>query len=165
MKHKLYILIFFGHFIITHAQTNQIQIDYDEFRVSLSNNIEKFDTAHVVLKNPYFSNEYENSGEKELQVKNFPISYSVLYGKYLISLFENGKFSCFNIDDFKRDISLEHKLNVRKFRQHWIIDGKLGGLSGNSIFLWDDHKWIKYKKNFPLKNQPKLFEDEKSIAS
>lgn len=135
-----------------------------KFNVSISNNFIEFDTAHIVIKNPYFSDKYEDAEEEKDYVKNFPKSFSVIYENSLVSLFESGKFSCFKLDNFERDSELENKLNTKKFKYHWIIDNKLVGLSGNSIFLWNGNKWLNSKHNFTLKNQPKLFEDEKFIV-
>jgi hypothetical protein len=135
-----------------------------KFKVSVSDNYIEFDTNHIVIKNPYFSDKYENSEVEKNNVKNFPKSFSVIYENSLISLFENGKFACLNLNNFKRNSKLEDKLNTKKFDYHWIIDDKLCGLSGNSIFLWNGSEWIKSKNNFPLKNHPKLFEDDRFIV-
>lgn len=187
----LYILLSFGLSISTFAQNKQLNfertlIDYfqkqtwgkvtvtkdslylspykDKFKVSVSNNFIEFDTNHIVIKNPYFSVKYENAEEEKNNVKNFPKSFSVIYENSLVSLFENGKFACFNLDNFERNTKLENKLNTRRFNYHWIIDNQLGGLSGNSIFLWNGNEWTKSKNYFPLKNHPKLFEDENFIV-
>jgi hypothetical protein len=136
----------------------------DKFKVSVSNNYIEFDTNHIVFKNPYFSDKFENAEEQKNNVKNFPKSFSVIYENSLVSLFENGKFACFNLDNFERNTKLETKLNNKQFKYHWIIDNQLGGLSGNSIFLWNGNKWTKSKNSFPLKNHPKLFEDDKFIV-
>ncbi|MBC3759066.1 hypothetical protein H7U19_11655 [Hyunsoonleella sp. SJ7] len=134
------------------------------FNVSTSDDYIEFETKHVVIKNPYFSNKYEEAEEDKDYIKNFPRSFSVIYENSLVSLFENGKFACFTLDNFKRDTKFENKLNTKKFKYHWIIGNNLGGLSGNSIFIWDGVQWKKLKSNFPLKNQPKLFEDDKFIV-
>ncbi|WKW46901.1 hypothetical protein P3875_02270 [Myroides sp. JBRI-B21084] len=136
----------------------------EKFNVSVSKNFIKFDTTHIVIKNPYFAMKYEEAEEDKDYVKNFPKSFSVIYENSLISLFENGKFACFKLDNFERDTKLEDKLNTKKFKYHWIIDKQLGALSGNSIYKWNGNKWIKHKDYFPLKNQPKLFEDHEFIV-
>lgn len=134
------------------------------FNVSISNEPIFFDTAHIIIKNPYFSEKYENAEAEKDYVKNFPISYSVIYQNSLISLFENGKFACINLDNFERDLKLENKLNTRKFKYHWIINNQLGGLSGNNIYLWNGENWIKSKDTFPLKVHPKLFDDNEFVV-
>jgi len=136
----------------------------EKFNVSASNNFIEFDTTHIVIKNPYFSKKYEEAEENKDNVKNFPKSFSVIYDNSLVSLFENGNFACFKLDSFERDTNLETILNTRKFKYHWIINNQLGGLSDNSIYVWNDSEWIKSKDVFPLKNQPKLFEDEDFIV-
>ncbi len=133
----------------------------EKFNVSISKNFVEFDTTHIVVKNPYFAEKYEEGKD---YVKNFPKSFSVIYENSLISLFENGKFACFKLDSFERDTKLEDKLNTKKFKYHWIIDKQLRALSGNSIYKWNGNKWIKHKGYFPLKNQPKLFEDDEFIV-
>lgn len=140
-----------------------ITIAKPNFDISTGNLIE-FDLNEIVLNNPYFSKKYANAEEKKEEVKNLPKSFSVIFENSLISLFENGKFVCFNIGNFDRNTELENKLNTKKFKYHWIIGSQLGGLSGNSIYLWNGDKWIKYKDSFPLRNQPKLFEDDRFIV-
>ena len=192
MINKLfYIILSFGLSISTFAQNKQLNfekklIDHfrkqtwkkvsvtkdtlylspykEKFKVSVSDNYIEFDTNHIVIKNPYFTDKHKNSGEEKNNVKNFPNSFSVIYDNSLVSLFENGKFACFNLDNFKRNTKLENKLNTKQFNYHWIIDNQLGGLSGNSIYLWNGNKWTKSKNKFPLKNRPKLFEDDRFIV-
>jgi hypothetical protein len=136
----------------------------EEFRVSVSDNHIEFDTNHIVIKNPYFADRYEDSEEEKQYAKNFPKSFSVIYENFLVSLFENGNFACFNLDNFERNTKFEDKLNTKKFDYHWIIGNQLGGLSGNSIFVWNGNEWTKYKAVFPLKTQPKLFEDDRFVV-
>jgi hypothetical protein len=189
-KKNLYILLIFGFSISACAQNKQLNFEkklvehfqrqsWDEititrdslytssfkekFNVSVSNNFIEFDTTRTVVKNPYFAEKYEDSEEDKDYVKNFPKSFSVIFDNTLVSLFENGKFACFKLDNFERDRRLENKLNTKKFKYHWIIGNQLSALSGNSIYKWNGNKWIKLKENFPLKNQPKLFEDDEFI--
>lgn len=191
MKKRLYILLIFGFSISAFAQDKHLELERkliehfqkqtwgdafitkdslylspfkEKFNVSVSDKYIEFDTTHLVIKNPYFADKYEDAEDEKNYVKNFPKSFSVIYENSLVSLFENGKFACFNLDNFKRDTKFEEKLNTKQFKYHWIIDNKLGGVSGNSIFLWNGSKWTKFKDNFPLKNKPKLFEDEKFIV-
>jgi hypothetical protein len=134
------------------------------FNVTISNAPIFFDTVHIIIRNPFFSEKYENAEEEKDYIKNFPKSYSVIYQNSLISLFESGKFACFNLDNFERDFNLENKLNTKKFNYHWIINNHLGGLSGNKIYLWNGENWIKSKDTFPLKDHPKLFEDNEFVV-
>ena len=191
MKKRLYILLIFGISISAFAQDKHLELERkliehfqkqtwgdalitsdslylspfkEKFNVSVSDNYIEFDTTHLVIKNPYFNGKYENDEEEKNNVKNFPKSFSVIYENSLVSLFENGKFACFHLDNFKRNTKLEAELNTKQFKYHWVIDNKLGGISGNTIFLWNGSKWTKFKDNFPLKNQPKLFEDENFIV-
>ena len=136
----------------------------EKFKVSISDNYIEFDTIHKVIKNPYFTDKFENAEEVKNNVKNYPKSFSVIYENSLVSLFENGKFACFNLDNFERNTRLEDKLNKKRFEYHWILDNRLLGLSRNSIFVWNDNNWTKSKVNFPLKNRPKLFEDKNFIV-
>jgi len=190
IKKQFYIVLIFGFSISAFAQNKQLNfektlVEYfqkqywrnavvtkdslylspfkEKFKVSVSNNYIEFDTTHLVVRNPYFSDKYENAEEEKNYVKNFPKSFSVIYEGTLVSLFENGKFACFNLRNFERNTKLETNLNTKKFKYHWIIDNQLGGLSGNSIYLWNGSKWTKFKDHFPLKNQPKLFEDDRFI--
>ena len=135
-----------------------------KYNVSISNEPVFFDTAHIIIKNPYYSEKYENAQKERDYVKNFPKSYSVIYQNSLISLFENGKYACFNLDNLARDLKLENKLNTKIFDYHWIINNQLGGLSGDSIYLWNDENWTKSKDAFPLKDRPKLFDDKEFVV-
>lgn len=188
IKTQIYILLIFGLSISVCAQNKQLSLEKEiikyfkkqtldtitkdslyrgfykvKFNISVSENLIKFDTSHIIIKNPYFLEKYEEADEEKDNVKNFPKSFSVIYENSLVSLFENGKFGCFNLDNFDRDTQLENKLNTKKFKYHWIINNQLGGLSGNSIYLWKGNNWIKSKETFPLTSQPKLFEDDKFI--
>ncbi|MES2457437.1 MAG: hypothetical protein V4594_17915 [Bacteroidota bacterium] len=131
-----------------------------KLKVTISNKYIEFDTAQIILKNPYFSEKYEEAEEEKTVVKNFPKSYSVIYDNRLVSLFENGSFACFKLENFDPDQELANKLNTKKFRYHWIINGQLAGLAGKTIYVWNNNDWIKLKSKFPLKNRPILFEDD-----
>lgn len=163
--------------IITHFQNKEIEeegitrdllyksnMTGNNYDVCISNKPILFDISNIVIKNPYFSKNTKKLKEDNIYVKNFPKSYSVIYEHSLISLFENGSFTCFELENFKRDISFEEKLNKRKFKYHWIVDEKLNALSGNNIYVWNGKDWEKSSKDFPLKNKPKLFEDKKFIV-
>jgi len=135
-----------------------------KFNVSISNDPIFFETKHIIIQNPYFSQKFENAEEEKDYVKNFPKSYSVLYKNLLISLFENGKFACFNLNNFERDLKLENKLNTKKFKYHWTINSQLCAISGDNLYCWDGENWIKSKETFPLKEQPKLFDDNEFVV-
>jgi hypothetical protein len=103
------------------------------------------------LKNPYND--------------HFPISFSVIYQNRIVSLFEPGNFVCHFIPSMDRDTILEKTLNTKQFQYHWLISGKLVGYSGEKYYyLNSDNKWIGYNDTMPIKNQPKLFEDETYIS-
>lgn len=191
MKKHLYILLTLGFSLSVCAQSNTLNFEnkivehfrkqnwdntairkdslftnpYDEkFKLFISENAIPLDTTNIVIKNPYFSEKYEDAEEERDYVKNFPKSFSVIYENTLIALFEKGKFACYKLDSFERDTNLENQLNTKKFKYHWIINNQLGALSGNSIFIWNGKNWKKLKSDFPLKNQPKLFEDKDFIV-
>jgi hypothetical protein len=124
---------------------------HDDYKIEVSDNPISFDMKEIKLKNPYSD--------------NFPISFSVIYQNRIISLFEPGKFVCHLIPSMDRDISLEKTLNTKQFQYHWLINNKLVGYSeGKYYYLNSDNQWIRYKGLIPIKNQPKLFEDETYIS-
>ncbi|AUP77501.1 hypothetical protein [Flavivirga eckloniae] len=127
-----------------------------DFNVSISENPIAYKTFHTVIKNPYFTDDFDDYDDNYI---NYPVSYSVIHDNRLVSLFRNGKFVCHRLSDFERDLDFEKKLNTRKFKYHWIVNDKLGALSGNLMYIWNGSNWTKNKTVFPLKNQPKLFED------
>jgi len=133
----------------------------DEFNVSVSENPIAFETNHLIIKNPYYTDDFDDYDDNYI---NFPVSYSVIYDKKLISLFRNGKFVCHNLDNIERNLSFEKKLNTRKFKYHWIINGKLSALAGGVIYTWNNDKWTELTIQFPLEKQPKLFEDNQFIV-
>jgi len=132
-----------------------------DFTVSISENPIAFETFHSVIKNPYFTDDFDDYDDNYI---NYPVSYSVIYDNRLVSLFRNGKFVCHRLLDFERDLDFENKLNTHKFKYHWIVDNKLGAISGNSILVWSENKWEKYSTEFPLSEQPKLFEDAEFVV-
>jgi hypothetical protein len=71
---------------------------------------------------------------------------------------------CHNLSDFQRDFGFEQRLNTKRFQYHWIIDGQLAAMAGGKIYVWSGEKWTTLKTKFPLKRQPKLFEDDDFIA-
>lgn len=132
-----------------------------DFNVSLSNHPIPFDTVHLVAYNPYYTDDFDDWDDNYI---NYPISYSVIIDKHLVSLFRTGKFVCIKLSDLKRDYDFEKILNTRKFKYHWIIDDKLAGLSGNRIYVWEDHSWQKLQSKFPLRKQAKLYEDDDFVV-
>jgi len=162
IKKHLYILLILGFSISVCAQNKQLKfekqlVDYfqkqsweeikinrdslytspfkEKFNVSVSENFIEFDTTHIVVKNPYFSEKFEDADENKDYIKNFPKSFSVIYENSLVSLFENGKFACFKLDSFKRNRKLENELNTKKFKYHWIIDLFINGMEKNGLNL------------------------------
>jgi hypothetical protein len=132
-----------------------------DFNVSISENPIAFDTAHLVIKNPFYTEDFNDYDDNYI---NYPVSYSVIYDKKLISLFRNGKFVCHNLVNMERDFDLERSLNTKKFQYHWIINDKLSALAGGTIYNWETNKWITSKTKFPLEKQAKLFEDNEFIV-
>jgi hypothetical protein len=119
--------------------------------IEISDNPIALKINEIVLENPY--------GD------DFPISYTVIYKDRIISLFQSGHFACHSLETMQRDLSFEEKINSKKFDYHWLIDNQLVGLSQEKYYyLNSDDKWIDYKENIPLWNQPKLFEDDNYIA-
>lgn len=132
----------------------------DQFNVSISENPIGFDTCHIVIKNPYYTDDFDDYDDNYI---NYPVSYSVIYDNRLVSLFRTGKFVCHKLENMERDFDFEKKLNSKMFKYHWIIDDKLAALAGGTIYVWDD-KWTTLKTKFPLEKQPKLFEDNEFIV-
>lgn len=128
----------------------------NEFNVSISDNPIILDTTYLVIENPYFTDDFEDYYKNYI---NYPVSYSVIFEEKLVSLFRKGKFVCYNLVNLQRDLDFERKLNTKKFKYHWIANNELGALSGNTVYIWNNNKWKKSKTKFPLKKQPKLFED------
>lgn len=104
----------------------------DQFNVSISENPLTFDTSHIVIKNPYYTDDFDDYDDNYI---NYPISYSVIYDNRLVSLFRTGKFVCHKLETMERDFGFEKKLNTRKFKYHWILDGKLAALAGGGIYV------------------------------
>lgn len=151
-------------FIIDKNLLFKTSFESDNFTLSISEEKINFTTETIVLKNPYYSEEYDESDNDYDYIKNYPKSYSVIFENNVISLFENGKFVCYDIISFKKNIQLENKLNLKKFKHHWIIDKKLMAQSGNNKFIWNNEEWIKLKESNPLKKQPKLYDDSEFIV-
>lgn len=149
--------------VITENSLYKTNFNGDNFNVSISKNPINFETEHKVIRNPYFSDELDESEEEKNYTRNFPKSFSVIYQNNLIALFENGKFACFDINTLTRNSIFEQQLNSKKFNYHWVINNKLVAKSGNQKMVWNGKKWKKFKESFPVKNQPILFDDNEFI--
>lgn len=122
-----------------------------EYKLEISDNPIFFEIKEIVLKNPFDN--------------KFPVSFSVIYQNRLISLFEQGKFVCHTIPSMERDVEFENIINTKKIEYHWIIDGKLIGRTKDKYYFLDtNNEWSKYENFIPLKNRPKLFEDNNYIV-
>ena len=132
-----------------------------DFNVSISGNPLAFDTAQRIIKNPYYTDDFDDYDSNYI---NYPVSYSVIYDGKLISLFRNGKFICHDLEKMNRDLSYEQKLNTKKFKYHWIINNNLHALARGSIYIWTNNQWAKTKIKFPVDNQPIIFEDNDFIV-
>jgi hypothetical protein len=137
----------------------------NNFTLSISKNPIILDTSHLILKNPYYTDDFDDYDDNYI---NYPTSYSGIFEGKLISLFRNGKFVVHDLSEYARNIKFENKLNTKKFDYHWIINGKLYALSKNQLFnklfVWSGNKWVKAKIDLPVNDQPILFEDEKFIV-
>lgn len=123
-------------------------VDYQIHLADKSLNLEE---KLVVLKNPHSESD-------------FPLSFSVIYKDRIISLFEPGKFACYDLS-MNRDLGLENKLNKMTFKYHWIIDNKLVAKSGDALYAWnEENRWGRFQKRIPMDKQPKLFEDDRFIV-
>jgi hypothetical protein len=123
----------------------------EDFEIRLADKSLNLKERHLVLKNPYSDNEY-------------PLSFSVIYKDRIVSLFEPGKFACYDLT-LNRDTEFERKLNKKTFKYHWIIDNTLVAKSGGSLYRWTEESgWVSFQKKNPMENQPKLFEDNKYIV-
>jgi hypothetical protein len=123
----------------------------DDFEIRIADKSLNLEEKRVVLKNPYADSK-------------FPLSFTVIYGDRIISLFEPGKFACYDLS-LDRDTVLEKGLNQMTFKYHWIIDNNLVAKSGDSLYTWADERgWVSFQKKNPMENQPKLFEDNKYVV-
>jgi hypothetical protein len=132
-----------------------------DFNVSISDNPLIFDIVHLVIKNPYYTEDFDDYDDNYI---NYPTSYSVIYDGKLISLFRNGKFVCHDLNGMHRDFSYEKRLNTKKFKYHWVISNKLHALVGGSIYVWANNKWTKSKAKFPIDKRPVIFEDSDFVV-
>lgn len=123
------------------------------YQVRLGSKALGLQKKEVVLQNPF--------GASAL-----PLSYSVIYQKHLITLFEPGYFACYDLKTLTRNQTLEQRLNRQKFQYHWLLDKQLVGLSAGRFFILTAAGiWTPYTVPIPfLVKQPKLFEDERYLS-
>lgn len=150
--------------VVTRNSLYKTDFKDNNFNVSINDKLLDFETELIVIKNPYFSEKFDESEKEEIYTKNFPKSFSVIYQDNLIVLFENGKFACFDLNSLERNVAFEEQLNTKKIDYHWIVDNCLVAQSGNQKLFWNDTKWVNFKEEFPLKNQPILFNDDEFIV-
>jgi hypothetical protein len=136
-----------------------------DFSVSISKNPIFFEIDTLVIKNPFYTDDFDDWDDNYI---NFPISFSVIYEENLISLFDNGKFVCYNINDISRNKRLENELNTKRFKHHWVIGGSLYAQSKsiffNGLYQWNGAKWVISQIKIPVDKQSILFSDEKFIV-
>lgn len=134
--------------LITYYEKNDFELD--QLNLSLSKSPIDIKTNHMVIDIPF--------DETDI------ISYSIILNNDLISLGGSGKFICYNLEDFKRDLDFEKQLNQKKFEYHWFINNRLHALSNTTVYVWENCKWSKAKFKLPLTKQPKLFEDDEFVV-
>lgn len=196
MMHKyLYILLFLGYSISVCAQKPSTEVSFEKliskfeyffsewgfkkkdtliepylykdesYNILISENPIYFKIDTLVIENPYFTDDFDDWDDEYI---NFPKSFSVIYEDHLISLFDNGKFVCHNLNDYSRNVKLEDELNSKKFKYHWIIDGKLYAQSNSILFSglyqWDGEKWNNADIRVPVDEQSILLSDDKFIV-
>jgi len=136
-----------------------------DFSVSISKKPVYFEIDTLVIKNPFYTDDFDDWDDNYI---NFPISFSVIYEDNLISLFDNGKFVCHNINNKSRNKKLESELNTKRFKHHWVIGGTLYAQSKsiffNRFYQWNGVKWKISQINIPVDKQSILFSDEKFIV-
>ena len=153
---------YLGNGIIDSIITPERLYRTEDFSISISNNPLNVDTVYSIIENPFYKDYSDSFDDKEHL--NFPVSYSVIFEGRLVSLFRNGKFVCYQLSSLQRDFEFEKKLNRHRFNYHWIVDGTLGAMSGKTLYMWNGSKWKKAKSNFPLKDRPKLYEDDDFVV-
>ncbi|MBO0357875.1 hypothetical protein J0X19_07960 [Hymenobacter sp. BT186] len=123
-----------------------------DFSVALADKPLGLRKTQVVLPNPFAAAPY-------------PLSFSVVYQGNLIALFQPGRFACYRLPELTRNLVLEKQLNTRKFAYHWVLNGRLVGLSGGRCLVFSENTgWQPYAGPMPLGKQPKLFEDARYIV-
>jgi len=136
-----------------------------DFNVSISKNPINLKIDTLVIKNPYYTDDFDDWDDNYI---NFPKSFSVIYEENLVSLFGNGKFLCHNLNDYSRNKKLENELNTKKFKYHWVIDGKLYAKSKSILFSglyhWNGVKWKSAEIKIPVDEQSILLSDDKFIV-
>lgn len=136
-----------------------------DFNISISKEPFNFNIDTIVLKNPFYTDDFEDWDDNYI---NFPKSLSVIYNDNLVSLFNNGRFVCHNLNDYSRNLKLENELNSKKFKYHWIIEGQLYAKSKSflfsSLYHWNGIKWENSKIKIPVDEHPILLSDDKFIV-
>lgn len=195
MKNSLCMLLIFGYSISVCAQKPSSKVSFEKlitkfknhiseldfgkkdtliepylcknnyFDVLISNNPIYFRIDTLVIKNPYYTDDIDDWEDGYI---NFPKSFSVIYEDNLISLFDQGKFVCYSLIDNTRNKKLENELNSKKFKYHWVVDGKLYAKSKtilfSSLYKWNGVKWISSNIKIPVDKQSVLFSDDKFIV-
>ena len=135
-----------------------------EFSVSISEKPINLEIDTIVISNPYYTDDFDDWDDNYI---NFPKSFSTIYMDNLISLFDNGKFVCHNLKDNSRNEELENNLNSKRFKYHWVVDGKLfartKSILFSNLYRWNGQNWENSDIKIPVKNQPILFSDENYI--
>ncbi|WP_298529478.1 hypothetical protein [uncultured Christiangramia sp.] len=135
-----------------------------EFSVSISEKPINLEIDTIVISNPYYTDDFDDWDDNYI---NFPKSFSTIYKDNLISLFDNGKFVCHNLKDNSRNEELENNLNAKRFKYHWVVDGKLfartKSILFSNLYRWNGQNWENSDIKIPVKNQPILFSDENYI--
>lgn len=136
-----------------------------EFNVSISENPLYLEIDTLVIGNPFFTDDFEDWDDNYI---NFPRSFTVIYQDNLVSLFDKGKFVCHSLKDNSRNKKLERNLNMKRFKYHWVVDGKLYAKSKaflfSGLYEWNGTKWEKSNIKIPIDDQPILFSDEQYIV-
>ena len=127
--------------------------DGKDFSINLAPESSGFATKTKVLKNPYNRNLFSR--------KAYPLSYSLIYQGHIVALFEPGLFNCFNVVDLERNPELEDLLNTRNFKSHFLMDGRLYGITTKGKwFVFDNNRWRKTEEKLvPPKKRTFLYND------
>ncbi|UZR96093.1 hypothetical protein [Chondrinema litorale] len=172
---KLLLSLLITLFVLSEAQAQKIDSDFDsltsyyrsrlfrnkdsiniplmykdkDFNIVLADTSLGIQTESVVFESPYLKD-------------SFPLSYSVIYDKHIISLFEPGYFACYRLSDFSRNKDFEDQLNKQKFKSHWLIGNILHAITYNEDwYAYVDSNWEKIDKiALPVNNKSNLYDDE-----
>lgn len=117
------------------------------------------DFSVSVSNDPVYLEIQELTSDIEVNKSN-QLSFTAIYGDYLVSLVDTGKFICQNKDSFVRDKVFEDRLNSKQFIYHFVIDDKLVAKTQDSIYYWSNNEWKPYSGIYPLSDTPVLFDDD-----